>query len=167
MFSTARDIRRVSNLRGALINSVAIIPWRRDIRVLCEHPVDTRRISRSAALHLSRCKRPPVADREVAHEDALIIRGPALPEPPSPSPPFSYPLPARVAHLNASSSSACWHGAPVLFFSSRAREHLSSSSTFDHALSFSLSNQPLSREYRRDPSHGSAFLRSILFIALN
>lgn len=130
----------MSNLRGALINSVAIIPWRRDIRVFCEHPVDMRRVSRSAALHLSRCNRPPVVDREAAHEDALIIRGVKpritgeLPPSPSPSPSFTREsrAPERVFVLRL----LAW--GPFCF---SPLEHAGTSSRprpFDHALSLSL-----------------------------
>lgn len=167
MLSSAWDIRRMSNLRGALINSVAIIPWRRDIRVLCEHPVDTRRVSRSAALHLSRCNRPPVAYPWGCTRGRIDYSRRKAPHYRSfPFYLFSI-LYSRVGHLNASSSSASPSMGPVLFFSSRARGHLSSSSTFDHARSlfFSLKRPPssVSGIHRRPLSRVSVFAQHIIY----
>lgn len=94
-----------------------------------------RRVSRSAALHLSRCNRPPVVDREAAHEDALIIRG-VKPRITGELPPPPPPLPPPVL---SSRESRTWTrprppppgmGARFVFLLSRARGHLSSSSTF-------------------------------------
>jgi len=126
-----------------------------------------RRVSRSAALHLSRCNRPPVVDREAAHEDALIIRGvkPRITGELPPPPPLLRPFLARVAHLNASSSSASWHGARFVFLLSSTRAPLL---VLDLLTTLSLSpSNGLCLGNTAGPSHGSAFLRSVLFIALN